>query len=82
MAGAQVRIYVAEAGAIGLLEVQSIAPSEMIGRSQGNISEIVQTGTKLRTEFGVQVVSVILSALRPCQVWLTVVLVSLIGFVG
>ena len=62
--------------------MQSIAPSEMIGRSQGNISEIVQTGTKLRTEFGVQVVSVILSALRPCQVWLTVVLVSLIGFVG
>ena len=80
--GEQVRIYDGEAGAIGNLEVQAISPSEMIGRYRGDNFESIQTGVKLRSEFGIQVVSVMLSAVRPYKVWLIVILVSFISFVG
>jgi uncharacterized membrane protein (DUF4010 family) len=80
--GDKFRIYDAEAGNIGQLEVKAISASEMVGRYLGENFDIIQTGTELRAEFGIQVVSVMLSALRPYKVWLIVILVSFISFVG
>jgi uncharacterized membrane protein (DUF4010 family) len=80
--GEQVRIYHAEAGTIGKLEVQAISPLQMTGRYQGDDFASIQPGAKLHAEFGIQAVSVMLSALRPYKVWLIVILVSFISFVG
>jgi len=80
--GEQIKIYDAKEGAIGNFEVQAISPSQMTGRYQGDNLEGIHTGTKLRAEFGIQAISVMLSALRPYKVWLIVILVSFISFVG
>ena len=80
--GEQLRIYDAEGNALGPVEVEGISDSEMTGRYLGDQMERIRAGTQLRAEFGIRVVSVMLSAVRPYKIWLIVILVSFISFVG
>jgi len=78
----QIKIYGAKGGSLGQIQVQTISSDALTGRYQGSDLERIETGTELRAEFGIQVVSVMLSAVRPYKVWLIVILVSFISFVG
>ena len=80
--GEQVGIYDEQGNALGKIEVQAISAFEMSGRYLGDELERIQPGAELRTEFGVRVISVMLSAVQPYKVWLIVILVSFISFVG
>lgn len=80
--GEQVRIYSESGNTLGQIQVQVISPHELTGRYLGDELERIRPGANLRAEFGIQVVSVMLSAVRPYKVWLIVILVSFISFVG
>ena len=80
--GEQVEIYNEHGGSLGRLEVQDISQKLLTGRYQDKASGGIEPGAEVRAEFGVRAVSVMLSAVRPYKVWLIVILVSFISFVG
>jgi uncharacterized membrane protein (DUF4010 family) len=80
--GEKVGIYTEKSKALGQLEVLRISRFGMTARYHGDEIKRIQPGTKLRAEFGIRVVTVMLSALRPYKVWLIVILVSFISFIG
>ncbi len=80
--GEHIGIYTDKGNFLGQLEVLSISRFEMTGRYYGDELKRIQPGAKLRAEFGIRLVSVMLSAIRPYKVWLIVILVSFISFIG
>ncbi len=80
--GETVRVYSAASNYLGELKVLSSSGFALKGRYQGEAFEEIGPGTKLRVEFGLPVVSVMLSAIKPYSVWLIVILVSFISFIG
>lgn len=80
--GETMRVYGAVSNYLGELEVLSSSGFALTGRYRGdNFREFV-AGTRLRVEFGLPAVSVMLSAIKPYSVWLIVILVSFISFIG
>ena len=80
--GDDIGIYGARGRSLGRLEVVEASRFELIGRYQGDEMARIQPGMKLRAEFGLQPVAVMLSAIRPYKVWVIVILVSFISFIG
>jgi uncharacterized membrane protein (DUF4010 family) len=80
--GAELDVYSENAGRLGSVTVGAIAPGEVSAHFAGaDLPELVP-GTELRGPVGVQFISTLLSALNPYKIWLIVVLVSLVSFVG
>jgi uncharacterized membrane protein (DUF4010 family) len=77
-------LYVAGIGQIGNFEIDNIegdiVEAEFAGASEA--LEKLSPGSELRASTVPELIRIMLSALKPFQVWLIVVLVSLIGFVG
>ena len=81
-AGEKIGIYTEKGNYLGQLEVLRTSRFDMTARYHGDEIKRIRPGIELRAEFGIRVVTVMLSALRPYKVWLIVILVSFISFVG
>ena len=79
-------LYVAGIGQIGNFEIDAIegniVEAEFAGAGASEELEKLSPGSELRASTVPELLRIMLSALKPFQVWLIVVLVSLIGFVG
>ncbi|MBM2829958.1 MAG: hypothetical protein HW411_748 [Gammaproteobacteria bacterium] len=80
--GVRVELYSAEEGRIGTLVVDEAATQTVSGHFQGENLEQIQPGDELRGPLGAEFISILLSALNPYKIWLIVVLVSFVSFVG
>jgi len=80
--GDEVGIYSERGRSLGRLSVLRASDFELTGRYSGNAMDRIHPGTLLRSEFGPSVIAVMLSAIRPYYVWLIVIMVSFISFVG
>lgn len=82
--GTELPLYVAGMGQIGNFEIDDIEGSIVEADFSGDSEVLGQLvpGSELRASTVPELLRIMLSALKPFQVWLIVVLVSLIGFVG
>lgn len=80
--GDEIGIYSDRGRSLGRLTVLRRSDFALTGRYQGDAMERIQPGIRLRAEFGPSMLAVMLSAVRPYYVWLIVILVSFISFVG
>jgi uncharacterized membrane protein (DUF4010 family) len=83
--GMSLPFYIDGRGEIGLFEIDEVAGDIVSAEFKGhNIEalETITTGTELKGSTVPELIRVMLSAIKPFKVWLIVVLVSLIGFVG
>lgn len=67
---------------IGELVVSQVNDAGLVGRYEGETPGRVQAGVQARARLGIPFLYVMLSALQPYKIWLIVVLVSFISFVG
>jgi uncharacterized membrane protein (DUF4010 family) len=67
---------------LGHVNVTQTTPESATGVWEGVDITQVQTGMSVRRPLGIDFLQVMLSALNPYRIWLIVVLVSLISFVG
>jgi uncharacterized membrane protein (DUF4010 family) len=75
-------VYTADRKAIGTLTIGSISAKEVAGHlERGRLAEL-ERGEELRGPVGVEFISELLAALNLYKIWLIVVLVSFISFVG
>lgn len=81
-AGVSVELYTGKHGHIGAMKVRNVTPQAVSGSYTGNRFDLLTPGTELRAPVGVELISTLLSALNPYKIWLIVVLVSFISFVG
>jgi uncharacterized membrane protein (DUF4010 family) len=82
--GGEMYVYVDGKGEIGRFNIADTSDESVslqLQQAQESFAEL-SPGTQLRMPYVPRFVSVLLSALKPFQVWLIVVLVSFIGFVG
>ncbi len=80
--GDEVDIYDSRGRSLGTLTVASTAPGRMTATYQGDYLQQLTADTQLRAEVGIEFLSTMLEAVVPYKVWLIVVLVSFISFVG
>ncbi len=66
----------------GKVEVTQTTRNQASGAYQGEDLAAIEAGDRLRAGLGIRFLEVMLSALVPYKIWLIVVLVSLISFVG
>jgi uncharacterized membrane protein (DUF4010 family) len=64
------------------VQVTGVEDTEVAGTYKGDRIDAVKTGTGARSRLGVEPVEEMLAALKPYKIWLIVVLVSGISFVG
>ena len=78
------RLYVRGSGEIGPLTIDRVSEEAVAGRFEGVVDQLdaLAPGTELRASYVPNLISTMLSAIKPFKVWLIVVLVSFIGFVG
>jgi len=67
---------------LGAVSVTELSPGNAAGLWKEGALDQVQTGMPVRTRLGIPVVKVMLAALNPYRLWLIVVLVSLVSFLG
>lgn len=79
--GEDVAIYDSRGRSLGTLTVVSTAPDRMTATYEGDYLDQL-ADTRVRVELGVHFLSTMLGAVVPYKVWLIVVLVSFISFVG
>lgn len=80
--GLTIDLYSDEAGRLGAMTIGDVAADEVSGHYEGEaISQLAQ-GLQLRGPVGVEFISTLLAALNPYKIWLIVVLVSFVSFVG
>ena len=80
--GDRIDLYTEANGRIGALSVSSASPESVSGFYQGNRFDLLAVGQEVRAPLGVDVITILLSALNPYKIWLIVVMVSLISFIG
>ncbi len=67
---------------LGHVNVTQVAPGSAAGVWEGADISQLQTGMSVRRPLGIGFVQVMLAAINPYRIWLIVVLVSLVSFVG
>jgi len=81
--GKSILIYQESGRSLGNLKVETSTPTRINGSYTENTGLAhLQPGAEIRAELGLPVLSVMLSALQPYKVWMIVILVSFISFVG
>ncbi|MBL7043904.1 MAG: MgtC/SapB family protein [Pirellulaceae bacterium] len=78
----KVNIYDSRGRTLGTLTVASTTPDRMTATYDGDNLEQLVPDTSVRAELGIRFLSTMLEAIVPYKVWLIVVLVSFISFVG
>ena len=80
--GEEVRLYVHGWEPVGNVIITDIIKGKAYGNYVGDHFASVVEGTSVRIPFGIDVINTALSGLKPYKLWLIVVLVSFISFVG
>ncbi|HHH39111.1 MAG TPA: MgtC/SapB family protein [Sedimenticola sp.] len=80
--GEQLMLYSERGPALGELTVLQASRFQVTGRIEGEGFNRLAKGVGVRTNLGVEFIAVMLSAINPYKVWLIVILVSAISFVG
>ncbi|MBI1731660.1 MAG: MgtC/SapB family protein [Gammaproteobacteria bacterium] len=80
--GAELQIYTDAEGHVGALRIGTVGDSLIDAQYRGEHLHLLEPGEEVRAPIGVEVVSTLLSAINPYKIWLIVVLVSLVSFVG
>jgi len=80
--GDQLELVDRELRPLAVLEVTQIDAQGVTARVQGERLQNVRPGTQARIRLHIPVLETVLSALNPYKIWLIVVLVSFISFVG
>jgi len=80
--GRKISAYGPQARNLGLLEIQEIDPQRLTAIYEGEAADEFEVGQLLKVEPTERFLSVALSAIHPYKIWLIVVLVSFISFVG
>ena len=81
-AGDSVRIYIPDGASLGTVTINEFDGSQVRGVYEGTSFARLGTGNTIDAEFGIPFVSVMLSAINPYKVWIIVILVSFISFIG
>ena len=79
--GESLNIY-SDSAFLGVLQVERVSEEEVAGRFEGKLGEPLAKGTALYAPLAPMFVMHMLAAINPFKVWLIVVLVSFISFVG
>jgi len=77
-----VELYLPDEGHIGQLRVESTSAGEVSGRFHGKGFAALQAGVEIHSQMGGRFLGTVLGALKPYKIWLIVVLVSSVSFVG
>ncbi len=80
--GQSVRLYGEHGRALGTVEVESATAFVLRGRYRGEELARLAPGLSVRRDLGVPLLAVMASAINPFRLWVIVVLVSFISFVG
>ncbi|MDJ0862550.1 MAG: MgtC/SapB family protein [Gammaproteobacteria bacterium] len=82
--GEKLSIYTKEEGSIGTFEVTGVENRVVTISFKGDRTafETITPGTGLLQSYLPELINIMLSALKPFNIWMIVVLVSFIGFVG
>jgi uncharacterized membrane protein (DUF4010 family) len=81
--GTDVHIYTEAEGHVGVLTIiAAIDDKSVTGLYKGELLHLLDVGEEIRAPIGVEFISTLLSAINPYNIWLIVVLVSMISFVG
>jgi len=81
-AGQRLAVYGPSGSPLGTLAVESVSPFSLRGVYDGAFAQRLDPGTLVRTQIGVEFPYAMLAAVKPYRIWLIVVLVSFISFVG
>lgn len=81
-AGEQVDIYDSRGRSLGVLTVERTGPDGITATYEGDYFSQLTPDTRIRAELGIEFLSTMFEAIVPYRVWLIVVLVSFISFVG
>ena len=82
--GEELSIYTEAEGNIGTFEVTGVQDQlvTVLFKGDGSSLKSVTRGTELRQSYLPKLITIMLSALKPFNIWMIVVLVSFIGFIG
>lgn len=80
--GQTLTVYDSDDRELGRLQIESSTVHQAVCKYEGADIALMEPGTALRSEMDVPIVSTMLEAIIPYKVWLIVVLVSAISFVG
>ena len=80
--GESITIYENSGRSLGTIVVQQASPNQLVADYDNEAVAALGAGAELRAEIGVRVLTVMLSAIQPYKVWLIVILVSFISFIG
>ncbi len=80
--GESITIYEDSGRSLGNLKIEKASPTSLDAVYDNKDLERLQPGSELSAEMGVPVLTVMLAAIRPYKVWLIVILVSFISFIG
>ena len=82
--GERVSIFDSQAGNIGTFEITRLRDEAVTAAFSGSAKafKTLEKGSEIRTSFVPDLISIMLSALKPFKIWMIVVLVSFIGFSG
>jgi uncharacterized membrane protein (DUF4010 family) len=80
--GDTVKIYIPDGPSLGAVTLNEFDGSLVRGTYEGTNFSRLGTGNMIDAEFGIPFVTVMLSAINPYKVWIIVILVSFISFIG
>jgi uncharacterized membrane protein (DUF4010 family) len=82
--GEKLRLYTEATGEIGAFEVTGVEDDAVtaVFKGRGDAFETLAPNAMLLRSFLPDLISTVLSALKPFKIWMIVVLVSFIGFIG
>ncbi len=78
----QIGIYDDQRRNLGTLQVTEVGDDKLVAGYQGDFPGLLKDGNTLRMALDIPVVDTMMAAIRPYKVWLIVVLVSFISFIG
>ena len=81
-AGESIAIYSDSGRSLGNIEITRVSPTQIDAVYEDKALGTLRPGAELRAEIGLRVLTVMLSAIQPYKVWLIVILVSFISFIG
>jgi uncharacterized membrane protein (DUF4010 family) len=81
-AGQSISVYEDSGRSLGTIQIEKASPTRIDAVYANEDLGQLQPGTGLRAEVGLRVLTVMLSAIQPYKVWLIVILVSFISFIG
>lgn len=80
--GDRVTIYGERGRVLGDVTIETASALALSGKYEGNLPDLLSQGLPVRREIGVHALTVMAAAITPLRLWIIVVLVSMISFIG